>query len=378
MKGSIQKRTGPQGIAYRVRVEYPPDPVSGRRRQRSESFPTKKEAERALARWVSEIDRGTAVDATKITVGELLTLWLESVARHNVRPTTYEDYEAAIRVHLVPELGSIKAKDLTASRVQAFYAAKLANGASPRTVQLCHLRLSQALKQAVRWSMLPLNVCDAAEPPKVVHKKTPRWTAEEGRRFLATAKDDTYHPLWLLALHTGMRRGEMLGLRWQDLDLPNRRVHIRQSVVVLGKKPVVQPPKSDAARRTVKLTPEVVEALAEHRKRWAERRLAAGALWEDNDLVFCTAEGRILNPANVYRNYLALIAEAKVPRTTLHGQRHNHATWLLKAGQPVKVVSERLGHAKTSITMDIYADVLPDMQDAAVDAVSDLLTARPA
>jgi len=204
----------------------------------------------------------------------------------------------------------------------------------------------------------------------VRYKRSETWSASESRQFLATASTDGYSPLWLLALTTGMRRGELLGLRWQDVDFEHRALHVRQSVVALNGAAHIQEPKTSAARRTVKLPAEALAALKTHRTRQREKQLIAGPLWRDLDLVLTTPDGGPINPNNVLRNFYLLITKAKVPRIRFHDMRHTHATLLLAGGQPVKVVSERLGHAKTSITMDTYAHVLPDMQDAAVDAVS--------
>lgn len=377
MKGSIQKRKGKTGTSYRARVEYPPDPITGERRQRSKTFPTRKAADAELAKWLAEIDRGSALEPSKATVGELLDRWLADVAAHNVRPSTHEGYAATIRTHILPALGSVPAQKLTADQVQTFYSRKLAAGCSPRTVQLCHLRLSQALKQAVRWNILTRNVCDLVQPPRVTYKRGDVWNVTEGRHFLDAAASDSLHPFWLLALKTGMRRGELLGLRWRDLDLDRGMAHVRQSVIVYAGAPCIQTPKTATAQRAVKLSADVVAALREHRKAWLERRLAT-AEWQDTDLIFCTRTGGPINPNNVARAYEAIIRRAGVRRIRFHDLRHTHATWLLQSGQPVKVVSERLGHAKVSITLDTYAAVLPDMQDRAVEALDALMAAERA
>jgi integrase len=373
MKGRIEKRTGPHGPAYRIRVELPPDPVTGERKRASKTVTTKREAERLLAEWVNEINCGTVVEPATVTVGELLHSWLRTVAAYRVRATTLEDYEATIENHIIPRLGSVKAQRLTADAVQAFYSDLREQGVGARTVQLCHLRLSQALAQAVKWGILHRNVCQAVDAPHVTPKRGKVWTAEEARRFLAAGAGTQLEALWVLIATTGLRRGEALGVRWQDLDLDERILRVRQSVVIYQNKPVMQEPKSPSARRTIKLAPEAVAMLRTHRTAQLECRLALGSLWHDNDLVFCTGDGKVLNPNNLYRTLDKVMARAGVPRIRLHDLRHSHTTLLLAAGTPIKAVSERLGHAKTSTTLDIYAHVLPDMQDAAAETVSRVL-----
>jgi integrase len=269
--------------------------------------------------------------------------------------------------------GEVWAQRLTADTVQAFYSDLRARGVGARTVQLCHLRLCQALSQAVKWGILHRNVCDAVDAPRVTHAPGKVWTADDARRFIAAGEGTNLEALWVLVATTGLRRGEALGVRWQDLDLDDRTMRVRQSVVIYKNKPIIQEPKSAAARRVVKLDPETVAMLRSHRAQQLERRLALGPIWHELDLVFCTGDGKALNPNNLYRILDKVMARAGVPRIRLHDLRHSHTTLLLAAGMPIKAVSERLGHAKASTTLDTYAHVLPDMQDAAAETISRLL-----
>jgi len=372
-RGSIQKRQSAKGMAYWVRVEYAADPTTGERRQRSETFRLKKDAEAALAKWLAEIDRGTAVDTTRQTVGEFLTHWLDTVAAYRVRPTTLEDYRYTVERQIIPALGSIPVQRLTAAHVQAFYAEKRAAGCGARTVQLCHLRLSQALKQGVRWGTVTRNVCDAVDAPRSKAKPGKTWTPGEARQFLAGTEGDALCPLWSLALTTGARQGELLGVRWQDLDFDRATLTIRQAVAVHKGRVIIQEPKSRAALRTIALPVESVAALRAHRVRQATARLATADAYADHDLVFATALGTPVHPSNVLRAFYRLIERTGVPRITFHGLRHTHATWLIANGTPITTVSERLGHAKSSITLDTYAHVVARTRDEAALAISGLL-----
>lgn len=367
MSGSIQKRTGATGPAYRARVEYPPDPITGKRRQRSETFRTKREAEKALTRWMAEIDRGTALEPDKTTVGELLDRWLANEAPKTTRATTLVGYEITIRVHLKPALGGILVQKLTVDQVEAFYR-ELSTRRASITVKHCHLRLSAALNLAVRWGLATRNICTIASPGKVTYKKPSVWTDSEQRKFLAEAADDGLHPFWQLALGSGLRRGELLGLRWKDVNWERSTIHVQQEVVAYKGVPIIQEPKTPESRRTVRLTAAVMAELMNYRARWVERRLAASE-WTDLDLVFCTASGRAINPSHVRRSFDRIILRAGVPEITIHDMRHTHAVSLLKEGTPVKIVSERLGHKDISTTLNVYAAALPDMQDVAIDAL---------
>lgn len=236
----IYKRKGGQGTHYLVRVEYPPDPVTGKRRRRSKTCRTLKEAKAERAKWLAEIDRGTVLEPSKTTVAELLDRWLADEAPKSTRASTLAGYEITIRKHLKPALGSVVVQKLTVEQVERFYAEKRAEGLASSTIKKCHLRLSAALNLAVRWGLATRNVCQVAKPGKVIYKKPRVWTVEQGKAFLSVAAKDGLHPLWLLALETGMRRGELLGLRWSDVTWDRSTVHVQQEVVALNGVPVIQ------------------------------------------------------------------------------------------------------------------------------------------
>jgi len=376
MRGSIQKREGVKGTTYLVRVEFPGD-RPGERKQRARTFSSERGAQKQLTRWLSELDRQVAVEPSKITVVELAIKWLSTIASQRVKPTSVERYQATIFNHILPELGKLQAQKLTPVIVQDFYARKLASGAGARTVQLCHLRLSQVLKQGVTWNLLIRNVCEAVQPPKVESRPGKTWTSEEAKRFLAESVNDRYHPIWFVALATGMRRGEWLGLRWSDIDFEDRTIHVQQNIVPYQSGPLIQTPKTRASVRKIKLPGELLEELRRHKAKQDELAISKGDAWENLDLVFCTGNGKPINPNNLYRNAIRIMERAGVPRIRLPDMRHTHATWLLTEGMPVKVVQERLGHSKPSTTLDVYAHVMPGMQDSAAEAVSDILFRSP-
>jgi integrase len=366
MQGSVIKYEGKRGITWTFVIDAGRD-AKGKRIQRwRRGFPTKKVAEAAMQLELHQRRSGTYTEKSTETVGELLDRWLETVIRHKVKPTTLEDCAFTIRKHLTPALGSIPVQALTPATVQSFYSDRLDAGIGARTVQLCHGRLSQALSLALREGIVTRNVCAATDPPTPRPRPGEVWTAEEARLVIAASTTDLYAPLWLVALGTGLRRGELLGLRWQDLDLARPTLSVRQTIVLLNNAPCIQTPKTPAAQRTIKLSAELVDALTTHRVAQIERRLAAGS-WSAHDLVFGTGEGKPINPNSLYDRFDTIIERAGVKRI---GMRHTHATLLLAAGTPIKAVSERLGHSKTSITLDTYAHVLPDMQDRAVDAIN--------
>jgi len=379
-KGSLFKEVGKDGtVSWRVRVDMV-DPVTGKRRQPQRTYKTKREAEAGMAQWLVEIERGTAVNTSKMTVGEYLQDWLATSARHRVRPTTFESYRKLVRSYILPVLGAVPLQKLTPAQVQTFYAAQLtegrngakAKGLSPRTVRYLHAILHRALKEAVSLGLVARNVTDAVAPPKDRRRAVESWDVDDVQRFLDVAAGDRrFGPVWLVALHTGMRRGELLGLRWQDMDLDAGVLHVRQALSVVstddGPRITFGEPKTHSGRRTIALDETCVAVLREHRARQIERRLALGPQWREGDLVFTNEFGGPVDPMNLYHRFVALAAKAGVPRIPLHGLRHTHATLLMKHGVNPKVVAERLGHADITLTLSTYSHVLPQMQQQAAD-----------
>jgi integrase len=375
---AIETRKGKDGKPqYRVRIAGH-DPVTGRRQNLTiGTYRTKREAEREERDALQHRDRGTLLNPATLTVGKLLDEWLTTKA-NEVSSQSLKDYEITIRLHLKPALGAVLVQKLNADRVQAQYDAWTAAGMSARQIRGCHLRLSQALDHAVKRNIIYVSVCSNVSPPRLSTKKADVWDTTEAMTFLEGAAKDSLSPLWHLLLLEGLRRGEALGLRWQDMNWERGTAHIVQTVAPDKSsrgEPIIQDrTKTKASARTVRLTPDTLALLKEHRKRWAERKVAAET-WADHDLIVCTSKGTAVNPNNVTRSFDLIVKRAGLRRITPHGLRHTHATMLLKGGVSAKVVSERLGHASIAITLDTYSHVLPDMQDAAADAMSAIMAA---
>jgi integrase len=277
---------------------------------------------------------------------------------------------------LKPTLGNIPVQKLTAARVQAQYGAWEDLGLSSYVIRGCAMRLSQALNQGVEFQIVSRNVAKSAKPPKLGKSKPDVWTVEEAKKLIEASDADWLHPLWHFLLLEGMRKGEALGLRWQDINVERGTAHISQSIAsdkANGGKTIIQNrTKTAAGARTVRLTPQTRTALRDHRHRWLERKVAA-TTWHDYDLIVCTGHGTPINPTNVTRSFNALVQQTGLRRIRVHDLRHTAATLLLRAGVPAKIVSERLGHASIGITLDLYSHVLPDMQDDAASAMGQIL-----
>jgi integrase len=290
-----------------------------------------------------------------------------------VRPKSYETYERLIRVHLKPGLGAIRVQQLRPEHLQQFYAAKLAAGCGKRTVEMCHMRLSQALKMAVEHGQVARNVAQVVHPPRARAREMQTWSRDEAQRFLAVVDQSAYGPIWPVVLATGMRRGEVLGLRWCDIDFEHRVIHVRQSAIMVGGKMQIGPTKGDRSRAIHGIPPSILTALREHKARQNARRLEMGPLWQDRGLVFCSEVGTPIYGQNLAREYDRLVKLAGVPRIRIHDQRHTNATLLLDDGWDVKVVSERLGHADIATTLRTYYHVTQRRHEEAGDRLGALL-----
>lgn len=340
----------------------------------SKSFGSRADARDWLARAQKIIQDGLPVETSQITVAAYLDRWLRDVVAHRVRPRTLESYEYIVRVHLTPALGAVRLAQLRPDHIQRLCTDATAAGLSSRTVQYIHAVLSRALKQAVRWGLIPRNVCDLTDPPRVRRHEMKTLTPDQARAFLDHVRRDRLYALYLLAITTGMRQGELLGLRWSDVDLAHGRLQVTHSLQSLGGKGMqLSEPKSDAGRRSIILTPVAISALRDHRKAQLEERLRAGGRWRDHDLVFCTANGTPISRHNLRRSFLLHLAHAGLPTIRFHDLRHTAATLMLSQGTHPKVVQEMLGHSQISLTLDTYSHVLPTMQHEAVERMQKLL-----
>jgi integrase len=323
---------------------------------------------------LAERDDGIVFDTNSLTVGKYLERWLADSVKDTVKQITYENYERLMRLHLVPPIGRIKLKALTAAHVRALYREKLDSGLSANTVQRIHALLHKALKQAVNDGLIPRNVTDAVTAPRQSRKEIQAFTPKQARAFLDTAKDDRLGALYLLAIHTGLRQGELLGLKWEDVDLERGVLQVRRILSAAKGSPSFTNPKNNKSR-SVRLTPQAVQGLRAHLERQLGEREKLADIWQDTGLVFTSTIGTPLNRHNVFsRSFKPLLGHAGLPDIPFHALRHSFATLMLTGGEHPKVVQEMMGHSKINTTMDFYSHVLPDMQKTAVDRLGTLLS----
>lgn len=307
-----------------------------------------------------------------MTLRDYLEEWLQ-IKEPTLSPTTVVWYRFVIRRHVVPDLGHLPISELKPQHIQRMYSDKMRSRPegggkiSPNSVRCIHRILHAALSQAVRLQIVASNPCDAVDPPKYSRRLPRYWKPEEAARFLEAIKDDRLFALFHLALGTGLRRGELLGLRWDGVDLERACLTVNQVRVRAGARTVSKEPKTAGSYRTIALSIQVCQTLKRHAASQREEKRLMGDAYMDNNLVFAAIDGRPLNPDYIGCQYFRrLIARAGVQQINFHGLRHTHATLLAMGGVPLKTVSARLGHSSVKITGDIYSHVFDRMdRDAA-------------
>ena len=368
--GSIRQRT--KG-SWEVRYYGPPDTDGNRKRVYENVRGSRRDADRVLRERVGTVESGSFVEKSKETVTEFLRRWLEIYAS-NTEPRTQQGYRGSIERYILPTIGAVALQNLRPQHIQKVYADMLARGLSPQTVILAHRVLREALGHAVKWGVLTRNPADATTPPKAKKTQMDMWDVPTIHSFQRASAVSRYRDFYHLAILTGMRRSELCGLKWDNVDLSQRRLMVVQKLVrIYGTGLVEGNPKTDSSRRSIALSKDAVELLRQIRKQQIEVRLAAGPVWQDVGYVFTRPDGRPIDPDAPTHDFTAIVRSANLPHLTLQGLRHAHATLMLTAGIHPKVVSERLGHSNIAITMDIYSHVLPGLQEAAAQALDELL-----
>jgi integrase len=367
-EGSITKRADGRWVA-RITLE------SGKRKNFYAK--TRQEASRLLASALRDLDKGLLVVGDKQTVQQYLMTWLP-IIKPTLRDSTWIRYEELVRLHIIPTLGPIVLSRLTPQHLNMLYAQKLAEKLSPTTVRYIHVTLHKALEDAMRAGLVQRNVSDLDTPPRKAKRQLEVFTADQARAFLGAIQGDRLEALYVMAITSALREGELLALRWQDVDLEAGFVQVRMSHRKVKGRFIVNAPKTSHGSRKVALTAIAVAAMQKHRARQIAERLVQGPLWQDNDLVFPNEFGERLEATVMYQHrFLPLLKKAGLPLIRFHDLRHTQATLLLLQGVHPKVVSEMLGHSTINITLDIYSHVLPTMQRDATAALDKLLGPRP-
>ncbi|MBA7672620.1 putative prophage phiRv2 integrase [subsurface metagenome] len=382
MRGHIVKR---YKNSYSIVLNLGIDPTTGKRKQQWVSVKgTKKGAEKRLSELLNQLDNGTFMKPGKTTLGEFLERWLNEYAWPNLAPKTAEGYESITRQHLIPQLGNITLTQLKPEHIQRYYSEKLSGGRcdgkgglSPRTVRHHHVTLHKALQCAVKWRLLSRNPADTIDLPHCQRSEMRIMDEEDIHVFLEAAESTPYYALFHMALFTGMRRSELLALRWCDIDLLLCQAYVTRTLHHLRDGNIVyRAPKTAKGRRMIALPPSTALILGEHKEKQEATRVQLGIPLKDEDLVFSDLNGRPLLPDTVSHAWTKLAKRTGLGNIRLHDARHSHASLMLKTGTHPKIVQERLGHSSIQITLDTYSHIAPGLQEAAADHFDKLVSHR--
>lgn len=339
----------------------------GLRKRRYVYGQTKKDVQKKLLELQTQAS-GSFSDPKRMRVTDYLKHWLEDVAKPTIRESTFVRYEGLLRLHVMPSIGGLQLNAIQPSHIQNLYRQLEKDGASPRTREFVHAVLRKALQQALRWGYVQRNVCDLVTKARVPKRTMNCWNVAQVNHFLEVARGDRLFALYVIALTTGLRQGELFGLRWEDIDLHQNSLSVQRIVCEVAGRISFGEPKTAKGRRRVELPASAVVALKEHRERMLQEGLHLG-------LVFCNAKGGPISKSNFRRDsFLPLLKEGNFSHTRFHDLRHTAATLLLSQGVHPKIVQERLGHAQIAITLDTYSHVLPSMQKEAAQKLDELLT----
>lgn len=373
MQGQVKQRS--KG-SWSIILYLGRDPVTGKKRQRWVTYHgSKKAAQAELARLVHEVNTGSFVEPSKLTVKEYLEKWLSDYAAAKVGAKTLERYNGIIHQHLIPSLGAVPLVRLQPLHIQGAYSAALTRGArkdgragvlSKQTVLHHHRVLRLALKHAVRWQLVTRNVADAVEPPRPDAREVNGLDEARTASILTSAAGTRLQIPILLAISTGLRRGEILALRWQDLDLRAGMLTVRRSLQETKQKGLTfKEPKSRRGRRSISMPSLAVELLEAHRDNQSQAKGKLGDAYQDTDLVCACEDGSVWAPSAFTSAFRALLRRRKIKGVRFHDLRHAHASQLQRAGVQPRVISERLGHSRVAFTLDTYSHLLPGMDNDA-------------
>ena len=336
----------------------------------------RKRAEAVLTERRTSLETGSFSGKKKLTVGAYLQDWLETYAVTNCTAKTVQGYKQSINCYTGP-ISGITLQKLDATHIQPIYAGMIKRGLSNRSVDALHKALSIAFNTAVKQGTIKRNILDAVIAPKVIKKEVEVWDTETRAKAMTILRESQYGDFYQLGLMTGMRRGELAGLKWASVNLASKHLQVVNTLQrITGQGLMNGQPKTERSRRSIALSADTVSLLHEIRGKQITQQLEVADAWTDSGYVFTHPDGMPIDPNLATRAFKKVVTTSGLPKLTIHGLRHTHATILLEQGVNPKVVSERLGHASVATTMDIYSHVLPDMQEKAALAIDAALAPK--
>lgn len=380
-EGTIyQMQSGPRKGQWVAQLTIGTNPETGKPKRKSFYGKTRTEARNKMKEYMEEMEQGIDLQGQEQTFGEWLMTWMDNYKKIELRLSTWENYMRSIKKHIYPALGHIPLRDLKTDDIQRLYNKMIKDDLAPATVRRNHQIIHSCLKQAANNRLLAWNPAEGTKLPKLPETTARAMTPEEMEKFLSVLNGDRWGAAFLCLLGTGLRMGELLALRWQDVDLDRQILQVRQALVRTKEKGVYfDEPKTEKSRRIVPLPREIVAALKKQRIEQLELRLAQGEKYQNNDLVFATSVGTPIYPRNFIRKFHELRDKVGIPKDiNLHALRHTYATRLLEEGESLKVIQELLGHADISTTANTYSHVSAEVKKKAAAKMDRLLAKNTA
>ncbi|KKK37009.1 integrase [Mesobacillus campisalis] len=349
---------------YYFRVDVGRHPKTGERKQKYQSFRNKKDAKAALISIQHQVSEGSYFEPSKEDFPIFMNKWFDRVYRRGVEVTTAESRKHFMDKHILTYFERFKISEINTFQIDEFYEDCLDNGLAPASIKIIHSLLNQAFKKAVKWKLVKFNPVTDSSPPPVKNKRiTGLWNEEETKRFIAKVKEKNEESKYVPTIFTGIRRGEMLGLKWEDIDFNEGTIHIQRSLTRTKSNGIIfKDVKTESSNRVIATSNYIINLLLEHKSRQDKQKERLGTAYFDHGLVNCTIDGKPIDPGNLLRQFHKLMGEADVPKISYHDLRHLHATFLMAMGENPKIVQERLGHSRVQVTLDTYTHVNVEMQ----------------
>lgn len=372
--GHIRKRTAKSGaVSYQITVESERNPLTGERERSYKTVKgTKKQAEATLRKMIDEVESGGIVNLSPMKLGDWMGQWLDIYLPH-IEATTRAGYKERIKKHLLPALGNIPLKNLNATIIQQWVNSLTdEKNLSPKTVKNVYLNLKQALTQAVVLHMLPYNPCEGVNLPKLQKYQAQIYDKDEISDMLEAASGSDMYLIALLAVSVGFRRGELLALKWDNVDFKNSIIHIRENTVLADGVKITKAPKSSAGIRDISIGEKLTDELRKAHTKYLSNKLLYGKAFVDSNLVICQKDGKPYSPDSITQKWERFVKQHNLKHIRFHDLRHSCATAMIEANVPMKTVQERMGHASITITMDIYGQCTKTMNESAADVMDNV------
>jgi integrase len=376
---SFQKYQTKDGWKWLFKVDLPPDPLTGKRRQTTRrGFKTKKEAQKAATELLMQAEKGVEVINQNMTLEEYLDKWVDLSAKRKVRETTLKNYLRAINHRIKPVLGKHQLNKITPAQCQEFINRLQDEGLSERYIEYIYTVLYGALQKAIEWDLIIRNPLAKVDIPRARRRKYTTWSKEELQRFLSFAKLENiiYYTAFLTAAYTGMRRGELLGLKWEDIDFEKSTISIERNLIYDDEGFRFGDLKTESSQREIAIDDFLLKELKRYKAKQSEIKLIVGSQYQDNNLVFARENGNPIYPRTLTTIFNRVQKAANVPKIRFHDLRHTHATLLLEAGASLKEVQVRLGHSSIKTTGDIYAHVTDQMKETTAKIFNEYMQKR--